>query len=199
MTDGAYKPNYFLSIPITDRTLITNYNTYRDELLTSYPSLFTPRPSHLHLTLLTLHIESASHIEPCTSLLKRLQEEIRYHCSYPDRLCLEFDGIGTFHDKVLFVKCRQNPRLERLRTLMVERLSEQQQTSSGLYLAGNYSEFIPHMTLLTCKRNFSTVGHNERRDTFFGQQAINSIQLSSIGRTEHVDEPNPCVFELDLS
>ena len=201
LTDGAYKPNYYLSIPITDSTLIANYNAYRDQLLSSYPSFFTSRPSHLHLTLLTLHIESPSHIEQCTTLLKRLQEEIRYHCSYPDRLCLEFDGIDTFYDKVLFVKCRQNRRLEHLRTLIVERFSEQQQQqkSTGLYLAGNYCEFIPHMTLLKCKRKFSTVGQNERRDAFFGQQTINSIQLSSIGRTEHADEPHPCVFKLDLS
>ncbi|CAF4003120.1 unnamed protein product [Adineta steineri] len=205
LTDGAYKPNYYLSIPISDSTVIKNYISYRDHLLSSYPTCFSLRtnssddPPHLHLTLLTLYIESKSDIDQCILALKQIREEIHYHCSYPEHICLEFDGIETFYDKVLYVKCKQNQRLENLRTLILERLSEQQQKQklSNIFFAGNYYEFIPHITLLKCKRKFSSICQNESKEISFGKQTINSLQLCSIGQNEQED--TNCVFKLDLS
>ena len=202
LTDSVYKPNYYLSIPITDPNLITQYNAYREHLL----SLFSQRPNaldppHLHLTLLTLRIETPSQIEQCTSVLKRLQEEIRYHCSYPEPMCLEFDGIDTFYDKVIYMKCKPNQRLEHLRTLIVERFSEQQQKekSNEIYFAGNYYQFIPHITLFKCKRRFSSMSQNEPKDIFFGKQTIESLQLRSIGKTQSEEQNNNCLFQLNMS
>ena len=208
LTDGAYKPNYFLSIPITDPSFLTNYNTYREHLLSSYPLLFSSRPNaldsgQLHLTLLTIRLETSVELEQCLLLLKRFQEEIRYHCSYPERICLEFKGIDTFYDRTLFVKCQQNRRLENLRTLIVERFCEQQQKQSrphGIFLAGNYAEFIPHVTLLKSKRKFSSVCQNEtKKELDFGRQTIDCLQLSSIGKTETGSTQDPYTFKLDLS
>lgn len=208
LTDGAYKPNYFLSIPIVDPSFLANYNTYREHLLSSYPSLFSLRasaldPAHLHLTLLTLRLETSVELEQCVVLLKRLQEEIRYHCSYPERICLEFKGIDTFFDRTLFVKCQQNRRLENLRTLIVERFCEQQQKQSrahSIFLAGNYAEFVPHVTLLKCKRKFSSACQHETvKELVFGQLTIDCLQLSSIGKTETESSQEPYTFKLDLS
>jgi 2'-5' RNA ligase len=206
LSDSIHKPNYFLSIPITDPTLITNYIAYRDHLLSSYPSLFSSRanssdPPHLHITLLTLRIETSPQIEQCTIALKRLQEEIRYHCSYPEPIYLELNGIDTFYDKVLYVKCKQNQRLENLRTLIVERFSEQQQKQklNEIFFAGNYYEFIPHITLMKCKRRFSSINQNETKEIFFGKQTIDSLQLCSIGKSEQDDQNNNCIFKLNLN
>jgi 2'-5' RNA ligase len=203
LTDGTYKPNYFISIPITDPALITHYNTYREHLLSSYPTHLTSRAnssdsSPLHLTLLTLHIDGSSQLEQCKIALKRLQEEIRYHCSYPDPMCLEFSGIDTFHDKVLFIKCKSNARLENLRQLIVERFGEQQQKQklNDIYFAGNYFQFIPHITLLKCKRKFSPTCQN---DEFFGKQTIDYLELCSIGKNDQDEKQTNCVFKLDLS
>jgi 2'-5' RNA ligase len=205
-TDGLYKPNYFLSIPITDPSLITNYITYREHLLASQPSLFSLSsshtrsfdPHHLHLTLLTLRLDSLLQIEQCIIALKRIQEEIHYHCSYPERICLEFNGIDTFYGKTLFMKCQQNIRLENLRTLIISRLCEQQQKQkmNEIFFAGNYQEFIPHITLFKNKRKFSLIYQNE---TSFGKQTIDALQLSSIGTNENEQQNTHCVFKLDLS
>lgn len=188
---------------MSNPNLITQYIACREHLLSSYPSYFSPRatssdPPHLHITLLTLYIESSSHIEQCIQTLKQLQEEIRYHCSYPDHICLEFDGIDTFYDKVLYIKCKPNQRLENLRTLIIERFTEQQQKQklTNVFFAGNYYDFIPHITLLKCKRKFSSIYQNETKEFSFGNQTIDSLQLCSIGKNE---QKNNCVFKLDLS
>ncbi len=207
LTDGTYKPNYFLLIPITDSTIIKNYIAYREHLLSSYPSFFSLRTNssdspELHLTLLTLRIENSSQIEQCKLALKRFQEEIRYHCSYPEPLCLEFNGINTFYEKTLYIKCQENIRLENLRTLIVERFCEQQQQKQNLneiFFAGNYYQFIPHITLLKCKRKFSSIEQNENKNIYFGKQIIDSLQLCPIGKNEYEEQNKDCVFKLDLS
>ena len=206
LTDGTYKPNYYLSIPITDPVLIENFIKYRDHLLSSYPTYFSSRtnssdPPHLHVTLLTLRIENSSQIEPFKTVLKRFQEEIRYHCSYPEPLCLEFSGLETFYNKTLYLKCQSNQRLENLRTLIVQRFSEEQtkQNLNEIFLAGNYFEFLPHITLLKCKRKLSPLNLHEIHETFFGKQILQSLQLSSIGKSDQVEQNNNCIFKLDLS
>jgi 2'-5' RNA ligase len=209
LTDGLYKPNYLLSIPITDPTLISHYIAYREHLLSSYPSLFSSSSSHilsidphyLHLTLLTLRLESSLQIEQCILALKRIQEEIHYHCSYPERICLEFNDIDTFHNKTLFIKCQQNTRLENLRTLIIERLCEQQQKQkmNEIFFAGNYQDFIPHIALFKSKRKFSSIYQNESHNIYFGKQFINALHLSSISTNENEQQKNHCIFKLDLS
>ena len=206
LTDGTYKPNYFLSIPITDQTLIKNYIAYRDHLLSSHPTVFNSRtnstdPPHLHLTLLTLRIETPAQIDQCKAALKRFQQEIRYHCSYPEPICLEFQSVETFYDRVLYVKCRTNQRLENLRTLIIERFCEQQkqQNLNEMFFAGNYLEYVPHITLLKCKRKFSSLRQNDNQEIHFGKQTIDSLQLCSIGQQNNDQSNDNCIFKLDLN
>ncbi|CAF1172302.1 unnamed protein product [Adineta ricciae] len=207
LTDGTYKPNYFLSVPITDSTLLAHYISYRDHLLSTYPSYFSARTNssdsvHLHVTLLTLYIESTTYVDQCATVLKQLQEELRYHCSYPEPICLEFNGVGAFHDRLLYIKCKHNQRVENLRTLIVERFSEQQQKQklTNLFFAGNYYGFVPHITLLKCKRKLSSVCPNEFDEKSFGKQTIDCLQLCSIGKIDDDDEQTAkCLFKLELS
>lgn len=204
LTDGAYKPNYYLSIPITHPIIIENCMNFREHLLSTYPNYFSPRHTNspsLHITLLTLRIENPSQIKQFQIVLKRFQEEIRYHCSYPDALCLEFSGIGLFHEKILYVKCQTNTRLERLRQLIVERFCEEQtkQNLNEVFLAGNYATFQPHMTLLKSKRKFPLNYLQDIRETYFGKQTIENLQLSVIGKTEQDEQLANCLFTLDLS
>lgn len=205
LTDGAYKPNYFLSIPITDSTVTANYVAYRDHLLSTFPNFFSLRSTtaagehvELHVTLVTLYLESSAAVDQCVVALKKLQEQIRYHCSYPERLCLEFDGIDTFYDRVVLVKCTPNQRLDNLRTLIVERLTEKQNLTS-IFFAGNYYEFVPHITLMKCKRKFSSLGAVAQPEKPFGKQMLNSLQLCSIGNAEQDESGSKSVFALDLS
>lgn len=199
LTDGTYKPNYFLSIPIKNPLLIENFEKYQRRLLMNYPSIFScGNESEIHLTVLTFRIESSVQLDLFLSILKRLQEEIHYNCSYPERLTLEFNGVDTFYDRTIFVRCRENRRLENLRSLIVERFCEQQQKQriNGIYLAGNYAEFIPHLTLLKSKRKLSSVCPQEIRVDFsFGQQTIDSLEFSSIGRKL----TDRSIFQIDLS
>ena len=203
-TDESYKPNYYLSIPITDQRLIENYIHYRDDLLSAHPTVFASRTNapHLHVTLLTLHMETSTQVEQCQIALKRFQEEIRYHCSYPEPIFLEFQGIGLFHEKVLYIKCRSNPRLENLRTLIIERFREQQQKQNlnEIFFAGNYSDYLPHITLLKCKRKCSALERYDNQEVDFGKQTIDSLELRPIGSNPNDEQKNDNgVFKLDLS
>lgn len=207
-TDETNKPNYYLSIPIIDPKLIETYINYRDHLLSTHPTVFTSRtnasdpPPHLHVTLLTLRMETSTQVEQCQIALKRFQEEIRYHCSYPEPISLEFQGIGIFHEKVLYIKCRSNPRLENLRTLIIERFREQQQQKQNLneiVFAGNYSDYLPHITLLKCKRKCSSLEQYGNHEIIWGKQTIDSLELRPIGSNTNDEQNDNGVFKLDLS
>ena len=209
VTDGLAKPNYFLSIPITDPSLISRYIAFRERLLSSYPSLLsassphilTCDAAHLHLILLTLRLGSPVQLEQCIQALKRTQEEIHYHCSYPERIWLDFNGLETFFGKTLYIKCQGNTRLDNLRTLIIERLCEQQQKQkvNELFFAGNYQEFIPHIILFKSKRKLSILPHDQTQEVYFGKQTINALHLTSFGTNENDQQSNHCVFKLDLS
>ena len=203
--DGLHKPNYLLSIPINDPSLISHYTTYREHLLSSYPSLFSSSslidPHYLYLTLLTLRLDSSQQIEQCIIALKRIQEEIHYHCSYPERIGLEFQGIDTFHGKTVFIKCQPNNRLENLRALIIGRLCEQKQKQKieEVFFAGNYQEFIPHIILFKNKRKGSSIYPNQTEKIYFGKQTIDALELSSIQNNENEQQKNHCIFKFDLS
>lgn len=202
-TDGAYKPNYYLSVPITDQSILTNYTKYQENLLSSYPSIFSSHTnaSNLHVTLLTFYLETSSQVEQCKTLLNSLQNEISRHCSDPEDLYLEFNDINVFHDKVLYIQCKQNQRLEDLRTLVVQRLNAEQQKQNirDIIFAGNYFEFIPHITLLKCKRKCSSVCPNEVKEFYFGKQKLHTLQLLPIGRNENDEQKSNCVYQLNLN
>ena len=208
VTDGSHKSYYLLSIPITDSSFVSHYIAYREHLFSTYPSVFSKSshflsidPHNLHLNLLILHLETSLQIEQCIIALKRIQEEIRYHCSYPERINLEFHGIDTFHSQLLFIKCQKNRRLENLRTLIIERLYEQQQKQklNDLLFAGNDQEFIPHIIVFKSKRKLSSIYQNEQNDVYFGKQSVDVLQLSSISTNEDEQPIYNCIFELDLS
>ncbi|CAF5156445.1 unnamed protein product, partial [Rotaria sp. Silwood1] len=105
------------------------------------------------------------------------------------------------HSKILFIKCQQNNRLDNLRTLIIERLYEQQQKQKidDIFFAGNYQEFIPRITIFKNKRKFSSIYQNEMNNIYFGKQFVNALQLSSIGTSENEQQMYHCIFKLDLS
>lgn len=202
-SDGLYKPNYFLSIPITNPSLIDNYLKTRDRLHSSFPNtpMLTYDPAHLHLILLTLRLNSNGQLEQFILNFKRIQEEIHYHCCYPERIVLEFRGVETFFDKIFYIKCQQNSRLTNLRTLIIERLFEQQQKQKNneLFFAGNYQEFVPHIILFKSKRKLTFLDENELKELSFGKQMVNGLYLSSFDTNENEQQTSHCVFKFDFS
>jgi len=214
ITDGLSKPNYFLSIPLTDPSLIKNYLTYREHFLSTYSSCLSTSPTltsssssssssppHLHLLLLRLRLGSIVQLEQCIQALKRIQEEIHYHCTYPERISLEFRGLDTFFGKTVYIKCQNNGRLQNLRTLIIERLCEQQQKQkiNEFVFAGNHQDFIPHIILFKSKRKFALLPQHENPEIYFGQQMIDALHLSSFDKQENESFTSHCVFKLDLS
>ena len=146
-------------------------------------------------------METSLQIEQCIIVLKRIQEEIHYHCSYPERICLEFHNIQIYENQILCIKCQQNLRLENLRQLILERFNEQlkKQKISEIFFIGNNQEFIPNIKLFKNKRKFSTNIQNSSEQIYFGKQTIDALHLSSINTNENEQEKVSCIFKLDLS
>ena len=197
-TNSLVKANYVLSIPITDATIISHYLTYREHFLSSYPNSSSIQSENLHLTLLTFHLETNLQIEQCITILKRIQEEIHYHCSYPERICLEFNQIEILNNEYIYLKCQDNIRLENLRQLIIERFIEQQekQKISTQLLLDAKTDSHPHIILLKNKRKFINFLSNS---SHFGKQTINALHLSSITNNENEQQIHHCIFKLDLS
>lgn len=163
--------------------------------------MLTYDPAHLHLILLTLRLNSNGQLEQFILNFKRIQEEIHYHCCYPERIVLEFRGVETFFDKIFYIKCQQNSRLTNLRTLIIERLFEQQQKQKNneLFFAGNYQEFVPHVILFKSKRKLTFLDENELKELSFGKQMVNGLYLSSFDTNENEQQTSHCVFKFDFS
>lgn len=197
-TNDLVTANYILSIPITDDTIISHYLKYREHFLSTNPNCISIDLENLHLTLLTFHLEATVQIEQCIIILKRIQEEIHYHCSYPERICLEFNQIEIYNNEYICLKCQSNQRLENLRQLIIERFIEQQekQKITTQLLLDNKNDFQPHIILFKNKRKFTNILSNSIQ---FGKQTINALHLSSITNNENEQQINHCIFKLDLS
>ncbi|CAF1339228.1 unnamed protein product [Didymodactylos carnosus] len=195
--DSELKPNYFLAIPVTDSSVIKNYLEFRQYVLDTEPTLvkhcLSFQSDLLHITLLTLRLDNQFEIDQCMSTMKALQEELKYYCTYPEHLKLYFFGCETFYNKTLFINCRKHDRLEGLRKILIERFQ-----SNNINLAGNYYEFIPHLSLIKMKQKLKTIPsaiYKKYQQSDFGVQNVEAIQLCQIAPA---DSQQRCTFTLDL-
>ncbi|CAF1160825.1 unnamed protein product, partial [Didymodactylos carnosus] len=183
--DCELKPNYYLSIPITDSSVIKKYLEFRQYVLDTEPTLFKHcssfRSDLLHITLLTLRLNNQFEIDQCILTMKSLQEELKYFCTYPERLKLYFFGCETFYNKTLFINCRKHDRLENLRAILLERFK-----LNNINLTGNY-DFIPHLSLINIKQKLKTIPltiYKKYQQSDFGVQNVEAIQLCQIVPTD---------------
>ena len=139
------RPNYFVSIPINGTNVKKNISKLAEDLCNLNPEIedfLVPTPS-MHLTLCTLKVEDSDELELTKNVLESLALEEEF---IKDKSVeFKFNGLGEFYDKVLFVKCKVE-RMEKLKTIretILEKLS-----NAGVNVAGNYYEFVPHLTVL---------------------------------------------------
>jgi 2'-5' RNA ligase/uncharacterized protein (UPF0248 family) len=141
------EPNYFISIPINNAAVKENLEKFIAELVESnadvVSNFLVPSPS-LHLTLCTLRIDNSNELALVRNAMEsfELNDELTADLS---QVGFKFQGIGEFYDKVVFVKCdiERADVLRKLRETLLSKIK-----NSGVSTAGNYYDFVPHLTVL---------------------------------------------------
>ncbi len=191
---GSEEPNYFISIPITNAEVKKNFAKFTEELVESNSDVqnFLIPGSSLHLTLCTLRINNSDEL----SLVKNIMESFELDKDLAKEFLpigFKFQGIGEFYDKVMFVKCEieKIEMLREFRKLLLEKIE-----NSGVSVAGNYYEFVPHLTVMKISQSslksvnvstasncfnvsdFVSKGLISKYDKFsFGEHSLDQIEL----------------------
>ena len=103
----------------------------------------------LHITLLMLTLNNEDDIATAESILKSIQPLLV--SILPPSHKLRFNGIGQFHNRIVYAKVKPDDGLSKLVQALKFKFSK-----SGISLEGNRDEFVPHLTIVRgASRDFS--------------------------------------------
>lgn len=181
------QPNYFISIPIDNTNLKDSLFKLTCDLLDSNEKIenyLVPSTSY-HLTLCTLRIDTDFEMKKVKDILDRVFKSEAAFKNFP--ISLKFQEICEFYNKVLYVRsdnAEQNEKLESLKNLILKEF-----TDASINTAGNYFDFVPHLTIFKLAKNTNSFGTDTvtslvdksiwdgYKEFDFGAQQINEFQL----------------------
>ncbi|KAI3363780.1 hypothetical protein L3Q82_001388 [Scortum barcoo] len=146
----SQRPNYFVSIPITNTQISSAVLEVQEAVLQQEPRLakaMIPVPT-LHITLLVTHLANQEQVDLAATLLAQVEPSLAELLGGRD-LVLPFSGISHFRKEVVFVGLapgQHRHTLDSLAELLQSRFLEQ-----GL-LAGDSRGFEPHLTIMKLSR-----------------------------------------------
>lgn len=184
------RPNYFISIPIRDNLINDKLFQLTCDLLDTNPRIekYLFPDTAFHLTLCTLRIDSDEDLNIVKKILDKVFKSEKIKDEFP--IELDFQGIGEFYDKVLYVKSKNKNDTDKLDYIKNEILKELRDNS--INIAGNYYEFVPHLTIVKIQKDSGdskdSITHMlppafwERFEScHFGKQDVKTIQLCQMG------------------
>ncbi|XP_056150530.1 A-kinase anchor protein 7 [Lampris incognitus] len=182
------RPNYFVSIPITNTQISSAVLEVQEAMLQQEPRLakaMIPAPS-LHITLLVTQLANQEQVDLAATVLAQVRPSLAELLSGQD-LVLSFSGVGHFRKEVVFVELasgQHRDTLERLSVLLRGRFEEQ-----GL-MQGDCRGFEPHLTIMKLSRAPKLRSQGIKRvdpalysgytDRFFGEQRAERVDLCSM-------------------
>ncbi|KAM9356076.1 uncharacterized protein KZ484_014079 isoform 23-T26 [Pholidichthys leucotaenia] len=182
------RPNYFVSIPITNTQISTAVAEVQEAILQQEPRLIKamiPVPT-LHITLLVMHLSNQEQVDLAAAALAQTEPSLAELLGGRD-LVLPFSGINHFRKEVVFVSLAAGPHrdtLDRLAELLRSRFEEQ-----GL-LQGDCRGFEPHLTIMKLSRASKLRSQGIKRvdpalysdymNKFFGDQTVERVDLCSM-------------------
>ncbi|XP_062267777.1 A-kinase anchor protein 7-like isoform X2 [Platichthys flesus] len=189
------RPNYFVSIPITNTQISSAVAEVQEAVLQQEPLLakaMIPVPT-LHITLLVMHLANQEQIDLATTVLARVKPSLAELLDGRD-LVLPFSGIGHFRKEVVFVGLapgQHRHTLDSLAGLLRRRFEEQ-----GL-LQGDSRGFEPHLTIMKLSRASKLRAQGIKRvdptlysnynNKFFGDQTVERVDLCSMLQKKQQD------------
>lgn len=180
------QPNYFISIPITNNEIKTNFQNISQiiEAKNQSAKSITVPDTSLHVTLCTLRINDENEINKVKKIIETLVKNGELNKYLP--INMNFNRIDNFYDKVLHIKCDCD--IEKLIKLKDTILNELER--SNINIAGNYYEFIPHLTILKIS-NRNTNNKNASVYDYISKESLNKYQDFEFGK-QTVDELHLC-------
>ncbi|XP_074470923.1 A-kinase anchor protein 7 isoforms delta and gamma isoform X1 [Sebastes fasciatus] len=189
------RPNYFISIPITNTQISSAVTDVQEAVLQQEPRLakaMIPVPT-LHITLLVTHLASQEQVDLAATVLAQVKPLLAELLGGRD-LVLPFSGIGHFRKEVVFVGLapgQHRHTLDSLSELLRSRFEEQ-----GLLQEGNRG-FEPHLTIMKLSRASKLRSQGIKRvdpalystytNKFFGDQTVERVDLCSMLKKKQQD------------
>lgn len=149
---------------------------FQSQCLHNEPKLrsFLVSPKKAHITVLVLHVEE-DRLEEAKSIFEHCQD----HFSNDNVFDVEFSGIGSFGNRVLFAKPSGN----------IERIVRLSETFQAKYSEQNFQcefKLDPHLTLFKVKakrkalKKIPPSSYDGLEDYSFGIQSFRTVQLLSM-------------------
>ncbi|XP_056437122.1 A-kinase anchor protein 7 isoform X1 [Gadus chalcogrammus] len=192
---GSQRPNYFVSIPITNAQISAAVVEVQESVLQQEPRLvkaMIPAPT-LHMTLLVTHLASQEQISLAATALDKAMPSLA-ELLVGRALVLPFSGVGHFRKEVVFVGLAPGQHRDTLEKLaeVLQRCFEEQ----GL-LQGECRGFEPHLTIMKLSKAPKLRSQGLKRvnpdlfssytDRFFGDQRVDRLDLCSMLKKKQED------------
>ncbi|XP_068433533.1 A-kinase anchor protein 7-like [Clinocottus analis] len=191
----SQRPNYFVSIPVTNTQISSAVHEVQEALLQQEPRLaraMIPVPT-LHITLLVTHLASQEQVDLAAAVLAQFEPSLAELLGGRD-LVLPFSGIGHFRKEVVFVGLapgRHRHTLDSVAELLRSHFEEQ-----GLLQEGNRG-FEPHLTIMKLSRASKLRSQGIKRvdpalyssytNKCFGDQTVERLDLCSMLKKKQQD------------
>ncbi|XP_006885088.1 PREDICTED: A-kinase anchor protein 7 isoform gamma-like [Elephantulus edwardii] len=141
-----YQPNYFLSIPITNKEIIKGMKILQNEVIQQDKRLAQAMvgDGSFHITLLVMQLLNEDEVNMGIDALLELKPLIE-EILQGEHLILPFQGVDTFRNQIGFVKLAEGDHLKPL--LEIAEVAKQTFQAKGI-LAGESRSFKPHLTFM---------------------------------------------------
>ncbi|XP_035880620.1 LOW QUALITY PROTEIN: A-kinase anchor protein 7 [Phyllostomus discolor] len=141
-----YQPNYFLSIPITNKEITRGIKILQNAIIQEDKRLAKAMTGHgsFHITLLVMQLLNEDEVNIGIDALLELQPLIE-EILQGRHLTLPFQGIDTFGNQVGFVKLAEGDHINPL--LEIAEAAKRTFQEKGI-MAGESRTFKPHLTFM---------------------------------------------------
>ncbi|XP_054617191.1 A-kinase anchor protein 7-like isoform X2 [Dunckerocampus dactyliophorus] len=191
----SQRPNYFVSIPITNSQISSAVSEVQEAMLEQEPRLakaMIPVPT-LHITLLVTHLADQGQVDLAAAVLAQVETSLAELLAGAD-LVLPFSGVTHFRNEVVFVGLTPGLHIHTLHSLadLLRRHFEE----LGL-LEGGGRGFEPHLTIMKLSKAPKLRSQGIKRvdpalysnytSRFFGNQTVERLDLCSMLKRKQED------------
>ncbi|KRY77426.1 Protein disulfide-isomerase [Trichinella pseudospiralis] len=193
-------PNYFAAFQIKNAEILNRLKIVQEVLVDNDIKAkdCLVKLSKSHLTLFVMHLDEVHCLHEAKNALQAAAKLIRE--SDIKSLTLDFEGVGSFQRRVVYVKCKENDallKLQEIRKMVVNSFKEY-----GILSTDKSEHFTPHLTIakagkLQKKFKFDPASYEEFVDMHFGEEVVTDLQLLKM-KSENKDSYYDCVAEISV-
>ncbi|XP_051880876.1 uncharacterized protein LOC127575211 [Pristis pectinata] len=182
------RPNYFVSIPITNPKIIGGIKAVQDLVVQTDERLSKAMIpiSCLHITVLVTYLASDVEVNKAVSTIEECKEPVQ-EILLGEQLALGFHGIADFRGEVVFAQLVENEQLTTL--IHIAETIKKRFQANGI-LTGDSRAFKPHLTFMKLSRapklhhqgikKISPELYKNFKNHYFGDEVVTCLHLCSM-------------------